>query len=413
MKKQLLLLLTLSGLALSGCDALDSFFGSSNSSQQNSNDDNSNGEGNNGSTNQGNTDGTEDNSSNTNQGNTDNNNGNGDNTNTGTGDDNNTGTGDNTNTGTGDENNTGTGDDNNTGTGDNTNTGTGDDNGGNDDNTNTGTGDDNTNQDPPPKPPVDDDDRCVSFGYKSYDLVVGKKQNFIIYYYPSYESFKEEEIYGTFASSNESVATVSQVGTVQAKSEGQTVITFTTDVDHFVASMTVYVHSSAVKYEYTKVDDVDDIKLGDELIFACPDFGVAASVNEKEYWVEVTSGIKFNNNKISDLSEDVAKFYVCEGKKDNPDCFTLQIQNDYYLAGKVTDRHQSIYYHKNQKAQVDWIFETPDGYNEDFIVNYDLEEDYWLMFNKISSSDIRFNMYDSNEQTLMKKPTIYRKTIIR
>jgi len=405
MKKQLLLLLTLSGLALSGCDALDSFFGSSNSSQQNSNDDNSNGEGNNGSTNQGNTDGTEDNSSNTNQGNTDNNNGNGDNTNTGTGDDNNTGTGDNTNTGTGDENNTGTGDDNNTGKGD--------DNGGNDDNTNTGTGDANTNQDPPPNPPDDDDERYVSFGYKSYDLVVGKKQNFIIYYYPSYESFKEEEIYGTFASSNESVATVSQSGTVQAKSEGQTVITFTTDVDHFVASMTVYVHSSAIKYEYTKVDDVDDIKLGDELVFACPDFGVAASVNEKEYWVDVTSGIKFDNNKISDLSEDVAKFYVCEGKKDNPDCFTLQIQNDYYLAGKVTDRHQSIYYHKNQKAQVDWIFETPDGYNEDFIVNYDLEEDYWLMFNKISSSDIRFNMYDSNEQTLMKKPTIYRKTIIR
>ena len=62
------------------------------------------------------------------------------------------------------------------------------------------------------------------------------------------------------------------------------------------------------------------------------------------------------------------------------------------------------------KGQIDWIFENVDGL--DYCVNYDIEDDYWLMFNKISDADIRFNIYDSNVTQLMKLPTIYRLEII-
>lgn len=281
----------------------------------------------------------------------------------------------------------------------------------NDDNKNT---DDNKDDSSTTTDDDDQDNRYISFGYREYDLVLGKSEDFLVYFHPTDEAFTDAEKEGVFTSSDESVAEVSY-GRITGKGVGKAVITYTTNVNGYVASMIVYVHesSASITRKYIQVDDVDDIKVGDELIFACKDFGVAASNNKKDYYIDTTSDLTFSGNELSNISEDVAEFLVCPGKNDSPDCFTLQIYDGNYLAAKQTDRHRSLCYFKTQKAQVDWIIERPAGYAEDYVVNYDLRDDYWLMFNKIDNTDIRFNLYDSNETALMKKPTIYRKTIIR
>lgn len=378
MKKKLLLLALLSGVALSGCDALDSFFDDKSETTSEQVEQNGN------QTNTPNSGGNDQNSGASTGENTSSNSG--------------SNTGNNSGTNTGENTGTDSGVDTGTNTGENTGTNTGTDTG-----TNTQTGDDTEVE----------DNRYISFGYSEYDFVVDKQEDFLVYFHPNNEAFTEAETVGMWASSNEDVATV-RYGRVKALSVGKSVITYTTEIDGYRASMIVYVHEKEESFqrEYVKVSDVDDIKVGDELVFACEDFGVAASISKKDYYIDVTNDLSFGTNKLNSISSNVAEFLVCPGKNDDPNCFTLQIQDGSYLAAKETNRHRSLYYFKTQKAQVDWIIERPSGYSEDFVVNYDLRDDCWLMFNKINASDIRFNIYDSNEQSLMKKPTIYRKTII-
>ena len=254
----------------------------------------------------------------------------------------------------------------------------------------------------------------ISFPKKYLDLQINKYEYLAVNFYPSSEDLTDEEKEGAFASSDTSVATVSQYGKVTGIKVGSAVITYTTTIGELIAAMTVYVHESIddIKREYLKVDDVDTIKEGDELIFACPDFGVAASIDEKSGYV-LTSPVTFesSNTKIKSYGDQVAEYYVGPGKYG--DSFTLEAQNNTYLAGRETEQTMKLSYSANGKAQINWIIERPEGFSEDFIVSDDIQEDCWLMFNKINSSDIRFNLYRSNDTTLVKKPTIYRKTIIR
>lgn len=255
--------------------------------------------------------------------------------------------------------------------------------------------------------------KSISFPHSKYDVQVGKKTNLNVVFNPELDyGIYEKYMDGVYASSDTSVAEVTQYGVVTAKKEGKAVITFTTNEEHKVAACTFYVWNSLdnIERQFIRVDDVDTIDVGDELILACPDFGMAASINIKSGYI-VPVSCTFSGNRITSYDEDTALYYV--GPSDESDVLTLETQTAEYLAGKDTTVGPGLLYSANGKAQKNWIFEKPEGYDEYFCVNYDLEDDYWLMFNKINDSDIRLNLYDSNEQTLMKKPIIYRNTIVR
>ena len=405
MKKKFFLLAILSGLTLSSCDALDSFFAESKENNKQVEDASKNDNSSNG----GSISNTSDSSSAQNTGDT--------------------------NSSSYDENNTNQTSQEDNNTSENTNTDSGE-------NTNVDIGEDDSgttpHEDPPPSPPIGGNDDTSStddevghkdgetrvsqiyFADKTLDLQINKYKyvnpTFITDESVSVDDLLDEEKDGIYASSNTSVATINEIGKVVAVGVGVTVITYTTTLGNLVASMTVYVHTSLsdIKREYVRLDDPDEITLGDELIFASPDFGVAASVNVSGGYI-IPAPVTFSSDgsKILTKSDYVAEYYV--GPGDSEYAFTFESQKNCYLACKDTTGGRKLVYSDNGKAQINWIVEIPDGYNETFIVSDDLTDDYWLMFNKVSKddSDIRFNIYDSNEQSVMKKPIVYRKTIIR
>ena len=268
---------------------------------------------------------------------------------------------------------------------------------------------------------VDPNARLLSiyFAKKSLDLQINKYEyvnpSFITNSNITVDDLTYEEKAGTFASSDTAIATVSEHGKITAVGIGSAVITYRTTLGKYVASMTVYTYNSLsdIKREYLRLDNPDDIEVGDELIFACPDFGVAASVNSQSGYI-LPAACSFTNDgaKITDKSASVAEYYV--GPGDTETNFTFESQNNEYLACRSTSGGNKLSYSDNGKAQINWIVEIPTGYTDSFIVSDDLRVDYWLMFNKVSkdNSDIRLNIYDSNETQLMKKPIIYRKTVI-
>lgn len=247
----------------------------------------------------------------------------------------------------------------------------------------------------------------ISLNKRSIILTVGKKEDLIVNFNPDTEDVDLKD--GVWESSDESVATV-RYGRVSANKKGTAVISYTTTLGHLKAYCTVTVVNSEdeIVKEYVKVDDMDSIQLGDELVFACPDFGVAASLTRQDrYLLPTYVSFSTDGNKITSLPDDAARFYVGEGIDES---FTLENQNNEYLAGKQTQRDTSLLFVKS-KGQINWIFERAENTGLDYCVNYDIADDLWLMFNKINDGDIRFNLYDSNETTLMKLPSIYRYTI--
>lgn len=252
----------------------------------------------------------------------------------------------------------------------------------------------------------------VYFPKTIYDIKVGKYEYLTVDFNPSDVDLDYKE--GVWSSLDESVATVSQYGKVTGVKEGSTVITFTTNKEGVTGACTVYVWNSLddITREYQRVNNPDDIKVGDEIILASPDFGVAASINIYSGYV-TTSNCSFSSDKsrITSYAEDVSSFYIHPSEYD--DAFCLENQNNAFLAGRETQTGNHLSYSENGKAQIDWIFEIPDGYSEIFCVNYNIQNDYWLMFNRINNDDIRFNLYDSNETALMKKPIVYRNTVVR
>ena len=263
--------------------------------------------------------------------------------------------------------------------------------------------------------PTTDSGISVSFPKRVIDIDKSGKTTYLSVNVSGEIELADEEYH--YTSSNPNVATVDDYGRLKGMAVGSAVITFSLVKYDVKCSMTVYVHESLddIVREYIRLDNPDDIKIGDELVFASPNLGLAASVNiQNGYIVPAPLTFSSDKSKIATMSQYVAEYYVGPGKDE--DVFTFENQEGNYLACKDTTGGRKLVYSDNGKAQINWIVEKPEGYSETFIVSFDLADDYWLMFNKVSkdSSDIRFNIYDSNEQAgIMEKPIIYRKTIIR
>lgn len=269
--------------------------------------------------------------------------------------------------------------------------------------------------DPTEDDPDIDSGISVSFSKRVIDIDKSGKTTYLSVNVSGDIKLADEEYH--YTSSNLNVATVDDFGRLKGIAVGSAVITFSLVKYDVKCSMTVYVHESLddIVREYIRLDNPDDIKVGDELVFASPNLGLAASVNiQSGYIVPAPLTFSSDKSKIATMSQYVAEYYVGPGSSE--DVFTLENQEGNYLACKDTTGGRKLVYSDNGKAQINWIVEKPEGYDETFIVSFDLIDDYWLMFNKVSkdNSDIRFNIYDSNEQAgIMEKPIIYRKTIIR
>ena len=247
---------------------------------------------------------------------------------------------------------------------------------------------------------------------QTIDLIVGKTDNSLFVNFSPTDvdsSYKE----GYWQSSNTSVVSVSPYGLLTGISSGEAVVSYVTTKEAHVASCTVYVYSSSsdIHKEYIKVTDADSIKAGDIIMFGCPEFNVAASLDKVSGYVKTTSAsFSSDGNTLLSPSDEIASFYVGSGKNGG---LTLETQDNRYLMGKSTAGGNDLSYLDNTKGQIEWIFEIPSGYSKIFCVNYNLDQDLWIMFNKISNDDIRMRIYDSNETTLLKLPSIYRLTVIR
>lgn len=252
----------------------------------------------------------------------------------------------------------------------------------------------------------------ISLDKRYLDLVKGKSYTspgLIVSFVP--ENIPNEYKEGVWESSDETVATV-KYGVVKAIKEGTAVISYKTTLEQHVASCVVYVHESesSIIKEYQKVTDADSIKDGDIIIIGCPELGKAASINRKSGYI-VPSNVTFSNDKnsIVGFDDDVAEFYVGQSEDES---LTLESQENKYLAGRSNDYKNSLTYLDSDKGQVRWIFEKPEGYSSIYCVNYDIQDDLWLMFNKINDNDIRMSLYDSNPTELMILPTFYRLTTL-
>lgn len=247
---------------------------------------------------------------------------------------------------------------------------------------------------------------------QTIDLIVGKTDNSLFVHFSPTDvdsSYKE----GYWESSNTGVVSVSAYGVLTGVSAGEAVVSYVTTKEAHVASCTVYVYNSSsdIHKEYVKVTDADSIKAGDIIMFGCPEFNVAASLDKVSGYVKTTSAsFSSDGNTLLSPSDEIASFYVGNGKNGG---LTLETQDNRYLMGKSTAGGNDLSYLDNTKGQIEWIFEIPSGYSKIFCVNYNLDQDLWVMFNKISNDDIRMRIYDSNETTLLKLPSIYRLTVIR
>lgn len=265
--------------------------------------------------------------------------------------------------------------------------------------------------------PIEDDevDDCpidhISLNKSSIDLIVNKYEYLSVNFYPDDDTTADLHD-GVWSVADSSIATVSQVGKVTGVAPGKTIVTFTTNEGKRRGNCVVYVFASSedIVREYVKVTDADSIQPGDQIVFGCPEFGVAASIDRLSGYLKTTpTTFSSDKNKITFLGSNAGEYYVGQGKDE---ALTLESQENKYLAGKTNDYKNSLVF-VNSKGAINWIFEIPEGYSNIYSVNYDLYDDLWLMFNKINDSDIRFNLYDSNPTALMVMPTIYRLTIIK
>ncbi|MCR5505886.1 MAG: Ig-like domain-containing protein [Bacilli bacterium] len=266
----------------------------------------------------------------------------------------------------------------------------------------------------PVEPGEEDDSKIdhITLNKSELVLIKGKYEYLSVNFFPDDET--TEDLHdGTWSVSDSSVATISEHGKVTGISKGKTTVTFTTKEGKRTANCTVYVFNSEeeIVKRYMLVTDADSIKEGDQIIFACPQKGVVASTDYVSGYLKPTSCyISSGMDILLSYGDDTAIFYVSEGENGG---LILENQNNEYLAGKSTSVQNSVYF-SNDKGAINWIFETPEGYENIFCVNNDIEEDLWLMFNCVDNStgDIRFSLYDSTPHGNMYMPEIYRLTTI-
>ncbi len=254
-------------------------------------------------------------------------------------------------------------------------------------------------------PEEDEGGAIITISQTRMDLVVGStKTIYLTINVPVGYEYDPEG--GQWISSNADIVTVSQYGKISPVATGQAYVIYkdSNNVESNKCSITVY--ASEPTKAWVKVTDFDSISNGDVIVFGCPEFGVTATNNRKDGYVIPTQST-FSGDTITELGEGTAEYFV--GDSGDGASLTLENQEGYYLAGKKTELKNGLLFVKS-KGQIHWIFERSGDY--DYCVNYDIETDLWLMFNKISNTDIRFNLYDSNETALMKLPKVYRWQVV-
>lgn len=261
--------------------------------------------------------------------------------------------------------------------------------------------------DTPIEPSIDEEDdskiESISLDKRELDLKVNKTYSLIVNFVPSDIDLEYKDV--TWSSDDETIASVSKYGVVKANKEGTTVIHCVTTEGNRHSSCIVNVFSSeqSIKREYRKVTDMDSIKSGDIIVFACPQEGLTATINRKDgYLSPVTSSFSNDKNSIISLGSDTAEYIV----GDSESGLTLENQNGMFLAAKGL---KNITHIASYKGAIEWAFEYIDDQEGVSIGNYVYSTydsvDGWLMFNAKAN---RFTLYDSNEQIDMFLPTIYR-----
>ena len=250
----------------------------------------------------------------------------------------------------------------------------------------------------------------ITLNKKELDVVVNTtKSIYLTINVPDGYEYDPEK--GEWISSDDTIVGVSQYGKVIPHKVGDAYIRYIDSNGVKSTRCIVHVHESeqTIVRKWQKVKDFDSIQEGDEIVFASSELGVVATNNRKDGYI-IPTACSFSNdgNMIEELSDEAAEFYI--GGSDG--VYTLENQYGYYLAGKSTTHGNGLLFVKS-KGQIHWIFEKPESFDDSYCVNYDIQEDLWLMFNKINDSDIRFNLYDSNPGPLMKLPDVYRYEIVR
>ena len=216
---------------------------------------------------------------------------------------------------------------------------------------------------------------------------------------------------GQWTSSNEEIVSISNYGKIIPHKVGTAYIRYidSNNVKSSRCVVNVYESTKEITKKWKKVTDFDSIDDGDQILFANEELNIAVTNNRYNgYLLPTQCHFSNDGNYVESISDEVATFYVT-GENG---IYTLENQNGLYLAGKSTNHGNGLLFVK-EKGQTHWIFEKPSGYIDGYCVNYDIDNDLWLMFNKINNSDIRFNLYDSNPGELMKLPDIYRLEVIK
>lgn len=253
----------------------------------------------------------------------------------------------------------------------------------------------------------------IGFNKDEINIVKGKQAYYdVVVVFPS--TYSDEEKEGVWSIDDTSVATVKyeNMGGVIGVNSGNTILRFTTNIGKQVATCRVYVYDSEseIQKSYVKVKDADSIKQGDQIIFGCPELNVAASIDSLNTSYIGVESVSYSSDKEKVVSFDadkVATYYV---GGDSPEQLTLENQNLDYLCAKVTNYDYRLYYLDNNKGQIHWFFEIPEGYNSIYCVNADIMEDnYCPMFNNDGS---KFGLYSADKTDSNHLPTIYRLTVI-
>ena len=208
-----------------------------------------------------------------------------------------------------------------------------------------------------------------------------------------------------WTSSDENIATVSKYGVVTGVKEGKCIITFNMTIDdgkEYKATTTLNVipKNSSISYRYERVDDLDSLKGGDIIVFACPQKNITANINRLQGALEFsTTSFSSDYSYITSLGEDSAEFILDEKELDGETVFTLESQENKYLAAKNFKNITFV----NSTGNILWGFETID--NKSYVYSTNATIDGYLMFN--TKAD-KFTLYDSNEQIDMFLPTVYK-----
>ena len=197
-----------------------------------------------------------------------------------------------------------------------------------------------------------------------------------------------------WSSSDSSIASVDQYGRVTAKAVGSAVITCTTVEGSKKAFATIYTYDDdhPITKKWMKITSDDDLTLGGQYIFACPQEGVAAGTDDTGMYLHSES-VNYSTDKNEILSVGLAARFIL-GNDDKREGYTLEVperEDGTYLG--ATNTKKVSFFTKVNTIQVLWG------------IYYDTEQscwdirptsnvDGWFMYDKNKDG---FSIYQSNE----------------